>query len=584
MGTCVQALFVMGMVDSRPIYSGVCARTIMKLSPPITVSPCYFSNWLQRVQVIAERACDNFASDAIQWQRNLSSQLLCLCACLLLAGCATSIPKVHDRTVSTALSDPQATELGRLFQPEIEAHPGKSGVVLVPTGELGFRARAGFANVAEKTIDVQYYIWETDTTGSILAERVMRAADRGVRVRMLLDHITTKDTDFKFARMDHHPNIEIRLFNPFANRVAHSLEFVLSIERLNHRMHNKAFIVDNAMAIVGGRNIGDDYFAVDTVANYRDLDLAVVGPVVQDISRSFDLYWNSEFAVPIGAIIEESLTEEEFQERKLRLYRRVEGVKDFPYPIDTSSDVLLEKLEDIRGDFIWAPAKALYDDPDKLETDEEEVADQLIQLGREQDHEIMIEAAYVVPGSEGVERTRLSKERGIRRRLLTNSLATTDVAAVHAAYAKRRRDLIKNGVELYELRPDAKTRKKSRSLLAGRSRASLHTKAFVLDRETVVIGSFNLDPRSIDINTEIVILVESPELAAQVLEYMEEGIRPENSYRVVLEIDPETQTESLVWITRNDGEEVRYYSDPEVSVWRGFTTWLIGLLPLEEQL
>ncbi len=556
----------------------------MKLSRQITISPCHFSKWSQRVRAFAELARDLSGSDTIRWPWNFSDLTLALCACLVLGGCATAIPKVHDRTVTTALSDPQATELGRFFQPEIEANPGKSGVVLVPTGEMGFRSRVGFANVAEKTIDVQYYIWETDTTGSILAERLLRAADRGVRVRMLLDHITTKDTDFKFAVMDVHPNIEIRLFNPFANRVAHTLEFVLSIERLNHRMHNKAFIVDNAMAIVGGRNIGDDYFAVDTVANYRDLDLAVVGPVVQDISRSFDLYWNSEFAVPIGAIIEENLSAEDFQKRKVRLYRWVEEVKDFPYPIDTTSDVLMVKLEEIRGDFIWAPAKALYDDPDKLETDEEEVADKLIQLGREQDHEIMIEAAYVVPGSEGVERGRLNEERGLRRRLLTNSLATTDVAAVHAAYAKRRRDLIKNGLEIYELRPDAKTRKKSRSLLAGRSRASLHTKAFVLDRETVAIGSFNLDPRSIAINTEIVILVESPELAAQVLEYMEEGIRPENSYRVVLETDPETQTERLVWITRDDGKEVRYYSDPEVGVWRGFTTWLIGLLPLEEQL
>ena len=183
---------------------------------------------------------------------------LVLSACLLLVGCATTIPEVEDRTVSTALADPQATELGRLFQPEIVAYPGDSGILLIRTGEMGFRGRAGLANLAERTIDVQYYIWETDTAGSILAERLLRAADRGVRVRMLIDHVTTKDTDFKFARMDFHPNIEIRLFNPFANRNLHGLEFLFSLERLNHRMHNKAFIADNAMAIVGGRNIGDN--------------------------------------------------------------------------------------------------------------------------------------------------------------------------------------------------------------------------------------------------------------------------------------------------------------------------------------
>ena len=509
---------------------------------------------------------------------------LLLSACLLFAGCATTIPKVQDRTISTALADPEGTELGRFFQTEMKTHPGKSGVVLVSTGEWGFRTRTGLSNQAEQTIDLQYYIWETDTAGSILAERILRAADRGVRVRMLLDHVTTKDTDFKFARVDQHPNIEIRLFNPFANRGFHGLEFLFGLERLNHRMHNKAFIVDNAIAIVGGRNIGDNYFGVDTAANFRDLDLAVVGPVVQDVSRSFDQYWNSEFAVPISAIIEERLSEDEFQEQKAKLYRWVDAVKDYPYPIDTTSDVVMAKLEEFRGDFIWAPAKALYDEPDKLETDEEEVADHLIQLGKEKDHEVMIEAAYVIPGPEGVERTRLNKERGIPQRLLTNSLATNDVAAAHAGYAKYRRELIRNGLEVYELRPDANSVKNNWTLLAGTSKASLHTKAFVVDRELVAIGSFNVDPRSIALNTEIVILVESPELAAQVLAYMDEGVQPENSYRVVLETDAETGSERLVWITEIDGEEVRYYSEPKVGLWRRFSTWFMGLLPIEKHL
>jgi len=505
-------------------------------------------------------------------------------ACLWLAGCATTIPTDVDRPVSMAYSDPGETELGRFFQAEISAHPGESGVVLVPTGEWGFRARAGLANQAEKTIDVQYYIWETDTAGSILAERLMRAADRGVRVRMLLDHVTTKDTDFKFARMTYHPNIEIRVFNPYANRRFRTLEFVFGLERLNHRMHNKAFIVDNAIAIVGGRNIGDNYFGVDTAANFRDLDLAVAGPVVQGVSGSFDRYWNSEFAVPVSAAVSERLSEREFQKKKALFYRWVEGVQDFPYPIDTTSEVVMAKLNEFRGDFIWAPARALYDEPDKLVTKEEDVADHLIELGAEKDHEVMIEAAYVIPGPEGVERTRLNRERGIRQRLLTNSLATNDVAAAHAGYAKYRRDLLRNGLEIYELRPDARRVRKNWSVLAGRSKASLHTKAFVVDRELVAIGSFNVDPRSIALNTEIVILVKSNDLAAQVLQYMEEGTRPANSYRVILETDADTRAERLVWITENDGEEIRYYSEPEVGVWRRFSTWFMGLLPIEKHL
>jgi putative cardiolipin synthase len=515
--------------------------------------------------------------------RPLCSTLL-LSACLLLVGCATTLPEDYDRTASTAFADHGGTELGRFFQAELDAHPGESGMALLPTGEWGFRARAGLANQAEKSIDLQYYIWEVDNAGTILAERILRAADRGVRVRILLDHITTKATDFRFARMDIHPNIEIRVFNPFANRRFRTLEFLFSLERLNHRMHNKAFIVDNSLAIVGGRNIGDNYFGVDAATNFRDLDLAMIGPVVQEVSRSFDKYWNSELAVPVSVIIDERMSLEAYQERKTALYHWVEALEDFPYPIDSTSDAVMAKLEEARGDLIWAPARALYDEPYKLMTGEEEVADDLIQLGTEKDHAVVIEAAYVVPGPEGVERARINRERSISQRLLTNSLATNDVAAAHAGYAKYRRELIRNGVELYELRPDASSEKKNWSVLAGRSRAGLHTKASVVDRELVAIGSFNMDPRSIALNTEIVILIESPELAAQVLEYMDEGTLPQNSYRVLLETDAETGAERLVWITESDGEEVRYYSEPEVGLWRRFSTWIMGLLPIEEHL
>jgi putative cardiolipin synthase len=509
---------------------------------------------------------------------------LLLSVSLLLAGCATTIPTGYERPVSTALAEPENTELGRFFQQEISANPGESGVALVATGEWGFRARAGLANQAEQTIDVQYYIWEADDAGLILAERLLRAADRGVRVRMLLDHVTTSKADFRMARMDQHPNIEIRLFNPFAKRRFRSLELLFGLRRLNHRMHNKAFIVDNAIAIVGGRNIGNNYFGIGSTENFRDLDLAVVGPVVEEVSAGFDQYWNSEYSVPVNVVIEEEFAEEELQERKANLYRWVAELEDFPYPIDTSSALVMARLEELRGNFIWAPAGALYDEPDKLQTRDESVMAHLVQLGRRKESELLVESAYVIAGPENVERVRLNKEKGIRQRLLTNSLATNDVAAAHAGYAKYRRDLIRNGLELYELRPDAASEKKKWSLLAGRSKASLHTKAGVVDREVVAIGSFNIDPRSTALNTEIVILVESAELAAQVIEFMDDGVQPQNSYRVMLETDDETGSERLVWITEVDGREVRYYSEPETGLWRRFSAWLMGLLPIEKHL
>ncbi len=507
--------------------------------------------------------------------------LLC---CLLIAGCASTPPRSYYRTPSSALEDPETTLLGRAFETEMAAHPGDSGILLVPSGEWAFGSRAGLANLAERTIDVQYYIWEVDTTGRLLAERLLRAADRGVRVRMLLDHITTKDTDFRFAAMAAHPNIEVRLFNPFETRGFRNIELITDLNRLNHRMHNKAFIADNAVAIVGGRNVGDNYFGVDTAANFRDLDLAVAGPVVQEISRSFDLFWNSEFAAPVDAVVEPTLTESEFEQQRQRLYQWVDELENFPYPIDLGGDAVLARLEALRDAFVWAPARALYDLPDKLSTREEDLADHLIEVGKRKDHEVMTESAYVIPGPAGIERTRLNQEQNVRQRLLTNSLATNDVAAAHAGYAKYRFDLIRSGVELYELRPDARLDRENWSLLGGKSKASLHTKAFVVDHELVGIGSFNVDPRSVQLNTEIVILVDSREVADQVLAYMDRGTLPENSYRVMLEFDREIGAERLVWITENDGQEVRYHSDPEVGPWRRFTAWMMGLLPIEKHL
>jgi len=510
------------------------------------------------------------------------------CAMLILAlalgGCATRLPQAPERVSSSAFDKPQETELGRFFQPELAAHPEKSGVAMITTSEWGFRTRAGLANMAEKTLDVQYYIWEGDMTGKILAERLLQAADRGVRVRMLLDDINTEDTDFRLARMDEHPNIEIRLFNPFASRSSRMSEFVFNLDRLNYRMHNKAYIADNALAIVGGRNIGDDYFGVDSVANFRDLDLAIAGPAVKEVSHSFDQYWNSELAVPVSALESEEVSKQELKAEKAALYRWVEELEDYPYPIDSTSDALFEKLLVFKDHFFWSSVEILYDQPDKLESREEEVADELRYEGQFKQHEILMEVAYLVPGPQELENARINKERGIHQRILTNSLATNDVAAAHAGYAKYRRQLIRSGVDIYEFRPDASSERKAWSLLAGRSRASLHTKAFVQDRETVAIGSFNLDPRSISLNTELVILVHNPGLAREVAEYMETGVLPENSYHVILETDKETGSERLVWITEKDGREVRYYSDPDVGFGRRFSAWFMGLLPIEEHL
>jgi putative cardiolipin synthase len=502
---------------------------------------------------------------------------------LLLAGCATTLPTDFTRTPSIALADPEKTELGRFFRPELETHAGDSGAVLIISGRGGFRARVGLANVAEKTLDLQYFVWENDTVGKVIAERVLRAADRGVRVRLLIDDNGTEDTEFGFAQMDIHPNIEIRLFNPFAGRESRLFQFVADFDRLNHRMHNKAIIADNAAAIVGGRNIGNAYYGIDAAANFRDADIGLVGPVVHQLSRGFDLYWNSEQAIPIGALVEHGLSAQEFKDRKNQLYRWVANLDDFPYEIDRSKDEMLVRLQALRDRIVWAPVKVIYDPPDKLKTRDEVVRDKILDVGQEREREVVVEAAYFIPGELLLSRARDSQEKGVRVRVLTNSLATNDVDAAHAGYARYREQMLRYGVEIYELRPDAGARQPRWWLMAGRSKASLHTKVLVFDRRKVVIGSFNLDPRSASINTEVVVVIDSAEFAAQLLAYMETGIQLKNSYHLILESD-KSGTEQLVWITENDGNEVRYYSDPEVGLWRRFTTWLVSLLPIEHLL
>jgi putative cardiolipin synthase len=503
-----------------------------------------------------------------------------LSAILFLWGCATPLPKYYEAVPSVAYANPEDTDLGRFIQPDLTSHHEQCGVRLLSGGKESFQARLDLTALAEKTLDLQYYRWAVDTSGIILAAKVMRAADRGVRVRILLDDINTADSDFKFARMAHHPNIQIRLFNPFRHRGFRLFDFITDLDRLNHRMHNKAFIADNAVAIMGGRNIGDEYFDVDPVANFRDLDVSLIGPVVREISTSFDEFWNGEYAIPIDAIVKEDITTEEFTAARENLYQWVEDKTEHPYEVARSRMEIKEDFTAIRNKFIWAPARVLYDSPWKIDSKHDEVSAGLRALRL--NDEVLIEAAYLIVGEDGLEIVRRHKTNGIRTRILTNSLATNDVAAAHAGYAKYRKDLIRNGVELYELRPDSR-RRKGWKLLSTESRASLHTKVFVVDRETVVIGSYNSDPRSRNINTEIVVLIESTQLAGQVADYMATGITLQASYRLTLE-KGERGFDRLVWTTQKDGKMIRHYSEPDVGFWQSFNAWFISLFPIEKHL
>jgi cardiolipin synthase C len=499
-------------------------------------------------------------------------------ACLVSA-CAPAINWDYPRSPSNTFAHPETTSVGALFQEAADKHPGVSGFSIIRQGGQAFMARLAMADLAEKTLDGQYYIWDGDTTGLILADHLLRAADRGVRVRLLIDdHYMSESRDNNIAALDAHPNIEIRFFNPVRNRRWRMMSLLAEFGRVNHRMHNKLFVMDNAVGIVGGRNIADVYFGVSTDHNYRDLDVMNAGPIVNEISASFDLFWNSEWALPVAAVVEEQATEQDLRDLRKRLQEKL-AATGYPYPIDEQLAGLRARLLQIRDNFIWAPGKVFVEQPSRVDKNADNViALALRERASQVERELLIESPYFVLGDATIERVRQLTARGVKVRVLTNSAASHDVLPALAGYVYTRKKLIKAGIELYELRPDTNMHR-DWSVLASKSQTALHAKSLVFDRKSVFIGSFNLDPRSTALNTEIGVMIDSPEVAGQVGELMDEGVAPGSAFHVTLDAN-----DNLVWSTENNEGKVEYYTDPETNLFYRFMVDLIGLLPIEDQL
>jgi putative cardiolipin synthase len=498
-----------------------------------------------------------------------------LLALAVASGCANY--DIHfPRPESHALGVRPTTKLGVLFEQAAAKHPGRSGINYVRDARMALIGRLAMVDLAEESLDLQYYIWDADISGGLLGERVVRAAERGVRVRLLLDDVSIVDRDSVLARLSGHPNIQIRAFNPFRdrNRVG---DVFGDLSRINRRSHNKIFVADNAMAIIGGRNIADHYFGVHGISNYRDLDAIAAGPVVRDISSVFDSFWNSKFAVPYGAFVKDEPTPEDAAKRIAELRAEVARAP-LPYPIDEDVASLVAALQRIRDNLVWCSVRVLYDDPAKAEDrDVRGIVGELAALASNAKREVLIENAYFVPRDPMVRIIAGLTARGVRVRILTNSMASNDVAAVTSGYKQYRTKLLQVGAEIYELRPDS-AMKKQWSLLSTKSRSGLHTKAMVVDREHVVIGSYNLDPRSADINSELALLADSSVFGERVGVFFDEGVAPDQSFRVTLDDG------HLRWTTEVDGRPVVYTTDPETSWWQRFVVGVIGLLPIHSQL
>lgn len=511
----------------------------------------------------------------------------CCCAVVLAGGCA-SAPLDFPRTESFAFSSPQETALGRNFYPQSAAHPGQTGAYLLPSGPDALVARAVLIDAAEKSIDVKYFIFDDDMVSDFLLDHIVAAADRGVRVRMLLDDFCQAGQDRRLAGIGAHPNIELRVFNPVGGnrsmKAFRGLNYLFGPKRIRSRMHNKALIVDAAAVIVGGRNIADEYFSAHAEFNFSDVDMIAIGEVVGDVARAFDTYWNAPLAIPIEAFVPTEQGPECLAELRSRLENSRVQARESDYAQRVRESGLLKQVEAHAVPFTWGQGEALADAPDKSLKKREQVpsafiGERLLAAMSSARREVLMVSPYFVPGKAGMEWFREARDRGITVKMVTNSLASTNHAAAHGGYERYRKAVLREGVELYELRPDPQRTGKPATIHRGSTaRAALHAKMLIIDRETIFVGSYNIDPRSGQLDSQNGILIHCPKLAAQLAGIFNMVTAPDYSYRVTLDGN------RLTWTSEKAGHPIEYHKEPETSGWRRFKATIIGRLAPESWL
>ena len=513
-------------------------------------------------------------------QQNMKSILYALLAAsvVFLIGCSSHLSKspLTPNSYMVARENTQSSLLYKAAKPNLNLHPDESGVFPLADGLDSFVARLALVAAAEYSVDLQYYLYHADEVGFILTQALITAADRGVRVRMLVDDMATKGKDNVLLLLNQHPNIQLRLYNPFLHRSFRALDFLSDFGRVNRRMHNKSITADNAASIVGGRNIGSEYFDGNKATNFGDFDLLSIGPVVSEVSQQFDSYWNGALAIPVEHLIKKPLSAK--QDAKLRQdhLKRVRQIGDSEYVKRLDKADIIATLRGLEAPWFWGPAKALFDDTnktlDKLSDQSELLASSLASLLDDANNSITLVSPYFVPGEAGTNMLLSHVARGVDVRVITNSLAATDVVAVHSGYSRYRKALLKGGLEIYEVkaRPNAKP-----GTWKGSNGASLHAKTFVIDDRQVFVGSFNIDPRSIALNTELGLLVDSHNLALLI----DRGITEELSaktYRLSLEAD------SIRW--HDDEIDTVGSVEPDASIFRRIGAKVMTWLPIEKLL
>ncbi len=482
----------------------------------------------------------------------------------------------RDRHVSGTAADALPTRMGNAFQPLLKIHEGKSGVATLFNGRDAFANRILLTEAADQSLDIRSYIWNRDMTGMMMFDALYRAAERGVQVRLLLDDNNTVGLDKILATLNAHRNIEIRLFNPFRMRKWRALDYLYDFPRLNRRMHNKSFTADGQATIVGGRNIGDQYFGAANDFQFVDLDVLVIGPVVDDVSDDFERYWDSRSSYPVDIVLSATKPASFRQlSESIRIIENNPDSDEFVEAIRKSEFV--HKLLNGKLPFEWTEIKMVSDDPGKglgLAPEDALLPQQLANILQHPEEELLLVSPYLVPSGEGVKFFKEIADQVKNVSILTNAYEATDVAVVHAGYIRYRKELLKAGVNMFELKRRRKGAKFKDRGLTGNASASLHAKTFSVDRSLIFIGSLNFDPRSAQYNTEMGFVIKSSKLAQQASAVFENDV-PESSYRLQL-----NENNNIVWLEERNGGKIYHHSEPGMNFLERLGIGLLSKMPI----
>ena len=530
-----------------------------------------------------------------QLQQNYDNQhskrwLLVVSSCLFLSlsACST-LPKQKQIKPEYAYDiETQDTDLAKIITPLKNQNPELTGYHVLYDPLEAIAARINLIEKAQKTLDLQYYIWDNDKIGSLALYKIIEAADRGVKVRLLIDDNNAGKMEGVYLALDQHPNIEVKLFNPYRFRSMRPLEMVIDLKRINRRMHNKTFTADNQISLIGGRNMSNQYYNVSDSYQFSDVDVMLVGQAVDDITHSFDEYWNHNYAYPVRNIVNHNkynLRYESLKEQLSQHYHEI-TVQNYLNLSNRTQDFEQWLNHNIQLD--WVKAEVVKDAPDKIQDKakkEQHLNFQMVKRLDTPTENVDLISAYFVPQKKGEKKLTQLANDGVHVRVLTNSFKANDVSLVHAFYAKYRENLLKNGVNLYEFLPavsdenlyanSKEISKKAKVSLKGLSRSSLHAKLMAIDNKQVFIGSFNFDPRSANLNTEIGVIINSPPLANAVHKTMDDNLK-KYAYKLVLD-----SKQNINWLKETPSGIITLRKEPKMKWWQKAGIKVISWLPIE---